>query len=140
LWLQVILAVTVCLQLLLGVLLYVLLFFCFFFFQAEDGIRDATVTGVQTCALPICFCEPARLRPSPSHHRRIDPLPGAVPQSLAVPRGNCLYALARRTAGPQSLPPHAAASQPLRPKASAARLASATTVPARPFPGPFARG
>src|SRR2546430_10259327 len=26
----------------------------FFFFQAEDGIRDLTVTGVQTCALPIC--------------------------------------------------------------------------------------
>src|SRR5438309_2708236 len=25
-----------------------------FFFQAEDGIRDGTVTGVQTCALPIC--------------------------------------------------------------------------------------
>src|SRR5690554_7554784 len=28
-------------------------FFFFFFFQAEDGIRDADVTGVQTCALPI---------------------------------------------------------------------------------------
>src|SRR5690349_21887761 len=30
--------------------------FClfFFFFQAEDGIRDLYVTGVQTCALPIC--------------------------------------------------------------------------------------
>src|SRR5690348_17832653 len=29
-------------------------FFCFFFFfQAEDGIRDGRVTGVQTCALPI---------------------------------------------------------------------------------------
>src|SRR5438105_7644412 len=29
-------------------------FFCFFFFfQAEDGIRDPLVTGVQTCALPI---------------------------------------------------------------------------------------
>src|SRR5207248_3435417 len=27
--------------------------FVFFFFQAEDGIRDRTVTGVQTCALPI---------------------------------------------------------------------------------------
>src|SRR2546430_10450501 len=26
---------------------------CVFFFQAEDGIRDLTVTGVQTCALPI---------------------------------------------------------------------------------------
>src|SRR5207245_8594346 len=31
---------------------YLSLVFCFFF-QAEDGIRDATVTGVQTCALPI---------------------------------------------------------------------------------------
>src|SRR2546427_10097096 len=28
--------------------------YLFFFFQAEDGIRDLTVTGVQTCALPIC--------------------------------------------------------------------------------------
>src|SRR2546425_8689382 len=27
----------------------------FFFFQAEDGIRDKLVTGVQTCALPISF-------------------------------------------------------------------------------------
>src|SRR5437870_11086339 len=27
--------------------------FCIFFFQAEDGIRDGHVTGVQTCALPI---------------------------------------------------------------------------------------
>ena len=27
-----------------------------FFFQAEDGIRDYKVTGVQTCALPICLC------------------------------------------------------------------------------------
>src|SRR5438093_12372611 len=32
---------------------------CFFFFQAEDGIRDWSVTGVQTCALPICR-HPAR--------------------------------------------------------------------------------
>src|SRR5690554_7325876 len=29
----------------------------FFFFQAEDGIRDADVTGVQTCALPIFIAE-----------------------------------------------------------------------------------
>src|SRR5437867_7151463 len=28
-------------------------FLLYFFFQAEDGIRDRTVTGVQTCALPI---------------------------------------------------------------------------------------
>src|SRR2546430_10534162 len=29
----------------------------YFFFQAEDGIRDLTVTGVQTCALPISVME-----------------------------------------------------------------------------------
>src|SRR5207248_8178188 len=50
----------------------------FFFFQAEDGIRDRTVTGVQTCALPISgnclelaawpFCSraPAHLRRPPN--------------------------------------------------------------------------
>src|SRR5207245_6562024 len=39
---------------------YVCIFF--FFFQAEDGIRDATVTGVQTCALPICLQKVASLQ------------------------------------------------------------------------------
>src|SRR2546429_7392292 len=34
----------------------------FFFFQAEDGIRDVAVTGVQTCALPILFSEGLQLR------------------------------------------------------------------------------
>src|SRR6267154_101287 len=33
----------------------ILVIFFFFFFQAEDGIRDGRVTGVQTCALPILF-------------------------------------------------------------------------------------
>src|SRR3989449_7762924 len=32
-----------------------------FFFQAEDGIRDVAVTGVQTCALPIYLCTNALL-------------------------------------------------------------------------------
>src|SRR5690554_2306805 len=36
------------------------LFIVFFFFQAEDGIRDPDVTGVQTCALPIYT--PAQVR------------------------------------------------------------------------------
>src|SRR5256885_4798000 len=31
----------------------IMIYFFFFFFQAEDGIRDYKVTGVQTCALPI---------------------------------------------------------------------------------------
>src|SRR2546430_12741958 len=43
------------------------LVFIFFFFQAEDGIRDLTVTGVQTCALPISSSIPTTgSRPSRS--------------------------------------------------------------------------
>src|SRR3712207_7660158 len=39
----------------------------FFFFQAEDGIRDIGVTGVQTCALPI---SPPRAHPPPTRTSR----------------------------------------------------------------------
>src|SRR6266498_977327 len=62
-----------------------------FFFQAEDGIRDADVTGVQTCALPISSARlkgagppgpglgaggargggPTRMRPTRSEERRV---------------------------------------------------------------------
>src|SRR5260370_5374054 len=38
---------SLCVVMVVGMLLF------FFFFQAEDGIRDSSVTGVQTCALPI---------------------------------------------------------------------------------------
>src|SRR5438105_12529230 len=38
-----------------SVKLFYVLFRVFFFFQAEDGIRDPLVTGVQTCALPISW-------------------------------------------------------------------------------------
>src|SRR2546422_3705054 len=47
--------------------------FFFFFFQAEDGIRDVAVTGVQTCALPISVRARTDCR-SPSPARR----PGAA--------------------------------------------------------------
>src|ERR1022692_5000183 len=58
--------VTTCMRLLCDILLYL-----FFFFQAEDGIRDYKVTGVQTCALPIS-CRAGRPRSG-----------GAVLQSLS---------------------------------------------------------
>src|SRR3989475_8490628 len=48
----------------------------FFFFQAEDGIRDLTVTGVQTCALPISFLKGTAAAP---------PL---IRQALHSPAGN----------------------------------------------------
>src|SRR5215813_9463279 len=47
-----------------------LYFFVFFFFQAEDGIRDADVTGVQTCALPILPGE--QVRTLAGAERRLD--------------------------------------------------------------------
>src|SRR5260370_35809611 len=51
-------------DLLSGLLLDLSMLRAFFFFQAEDGIRDSSVTGVQTCALPIAGL----------------PLPGALQQ------------------------------------------------------------
>src|SRR3712207_9271762 len=59
---------------------------CFFFFQAEDGIRDIGVTGVQTCALPICrFCATLR-RPGSLHPRALllYAKRSAIPDSSAV--------------------------------------------------------
>src|SRR2546422_2524405 len=50
----------------------VVFLFFFFFFQAEDGIRDVAVTGVQTCALPISFERNPRSRAGadPADRRR----------------------------------------------------------------------
>src|SRR5206468_8600389 len=54
-------------------------FFLFFFFQAEDGIRDLIVTGVQTCALPIsASCR----RPRPARGRGPG---GAIPWAGSTP-------------------------------------------------------
>src|SRR5258707_11073373 len=49
--------------------LVIVLSHVFFFFQAEDGIRDIGVTGVQTCALPISVRTPRRATPPPGPHR-----------------------------------------------------------------------
>src|SRR2546422_3175029 len=50
----------------------------FFFFQAEDGIRDVAVTGVQTCALPI-------FQPGAGHTRLGSPAPGWMATSVGAP-------------------------------------------------------
>src|SRR5437588_8224929 len=53
--------------------------FIFFFFQAEDGIRDHCVTGVQTCALPISSGNTRSSRPDDSsltlRRQTVAPLP-----------------------------------------------------------------
>ena len=55
-------------MLLLVLVLILLLLVFLFFFQAEDGIRDVAVTGVQTCALPIY-----RITPVPRRQRSLVP-------------------------------------------------------------------
>ena len=65
-------------------------FLVFFFFQAEDGIRYRLVTGVQTCALPICFTNVA----SYVHSRGIElDCPGLGALTLDVAYGGNFYAI-----------------------------------------------
>src|SRR5690554_4501700 len=61
-----------------------------FLFQAEDGIRDADVTGVQTCALPISYGAPSRfsLRTGAALHPA--PLAGSPGAILTLPVLQCL--------------------------------------------------
>src|SRR5207302_4492153 len=58
----------------------------FFFFQAEDGIRDFHVTGVQTCALPISWRGRRRARKSPSIILRPASPPATARQRITNPR------------------------------------------------------
>src|SRR2546430_9587262 len=85
----------------------------FFFFQAEDGIRDLTVTGVQTCALPISAArrrDRCRSRRTGETGRAAARSPGAPPPtSLSSPHDGELlsdHARAERRAG-RAREPHA---------------------------------
>src|SRR5256885_8613502 len=68
-------------RLIIGVLFMSRDFLFFFFFQAEDGIRDYKVTGVQTCALPIYTAAADHLRRRQRHPVRDLELaePGSLP-------------------------------------------------------------
>src|SRR5699024_11765863 len=61
----------------------------YFFFQAEDGIRDRNVTGVQTCALPIY------VRPALTRVPAVSPLPKPTPRRSCAYRRCCLRTLTR---------------------------------------------
>src|SRR5206468_9550480 len=101
--------------------------------QAEDGIRDLIVTGVQTCALPIsaCGCQPTRRKPpEPCGRGRMQTQAAAgatgpatapppwrnIAQTCAAPRGGRHTPLAAQiTAGrraPVSACPRSAARKP----------------------------
>src|SRR5438552_18994182 len=75
---------------------------CFFFFQAEDGIRDDLVTGVQTCALPI------------------------LAQALAARQGSSPRARRPSTIRSPSLAPRRGIPPPARPRRSGGRSVGPT--------------
>src|SRR2546429_2179774 len=66
----------------------------FFFFQAEDGIRDVAVTGVQTCALPI-----SRTGPS-TRQKTVGMAPPSIGHAAAA--GKRRYILLRSCTHPRS--------------------------------------
>src|SRR5205807_5912086 len=56
-----------------------------FFFQAEDGIRDYKVTGVQTCALPILpFSAENQIAVVTMHMHRPPPSPRSISQNISL--------------------------------------------------------
>src|SRR5436305_13616423 len=69
--------------------------FSFFFFQAEDGIRDADVTGVQTCALPILSSASTRVMgtsrnaTSATASARTPPTPSMTVMPNEIGRASC---------------------------------------------------
>src|SRR5205085_7443107 len=67
----------------------------FFFFQAEDGIRDLTVTGVQTCALPICRRVSGGALPADCVERQ-----GVLSDLREMHRARCRVLLNRRSSRP----------------------------------------
>src|SRR3989441_8997858 len=70
-----------------------IIFLFFFFFQAEDGIRDKLVTGVQTCALPIYQIENAMLALAVGREAGADParaVPGLAAVQLPGGRGTVI--------------------------------------------------
>src|SRR5207249_7462828 len=73
-----------------------------FFFQAEDGIRDRNVTGVQTCALPISLAGDAGVKRLALFHHEPEHGDEAI---------DALLAAARRQARAKGLPAEVVAAQ-----------------------------
>src|SRR2546429_5459770 len=70
----------------------------FFFFQAEDGIRDVAVTGVQTCALPISSSAPFSVS-SRRSWRNAALIPRPRPSKEATVRFKGIFGVAGLTGG-----------------------------------------
>src|SRR5690625_7742341 len=115
----------------------VCVFFFFFFFQAEDGIRDGHVTGVQTCALPISLIPRAIPTGSwPSSHADQRPATKG-PTTAGMPAGPDVTA-ASNTTGPSSGPHLTYADPSVTHSNATSRPAAPTrsTHPAPPFRQP----
>src|SRR2546430_8932687 len=89
--------------LVLSVFVYVHL--SFFFFQAEDGIRDLTVTGVQTCALPISSRAAAHAAACSLFERVIEVHPRGLQGGREAEQHTCRQRYAQRECQYQAVDP-----------------------------------
>src|SRR3989442_6982576 len=113
-------------------------FFCFifFFFQAEDGIRDADVTGVQTCALPISSARRHRVRALLRHVRGEGPRrrPARTARAAAARDAKLTGGGVRNPSRAPPPPPPAGASGSVRRPSGTARGGFFPSPPIAPRP------
>src|SRR6266536_4165702 len=105
----------------------------FFFFQAEDGIRDPLVTGVQTCALPICLRLGSPVPAEVGQHAEDDGGEGDSehePECVHAARPRAAQALAESVKGASGI----RSLQRSRSSASCAESSAFTYEPAGPTP------
>src|SRR5882762_8034965 len=99
-----------------------MLLFFFFFFQAEDGIRDSSVTGVQTCALPIWVGEVgasvARCPRTPPDAAKTPGLQIGISNRLRGLSNRSIVVVCNYCSGPISAEPYRAKARPLHPRRS----------------------
>src|SRR6266536_3138788 len=81
-----------------------------FFFQAEDGIRDPLVTGVQTCALPIFHGGMWKMTSSPGSSTVLNARTSALDAPLVKKTSWASYAMPSRSRSDRAAASHAAAS------------------------------
>src|SRR5260370_708993 len=107
----------------------------FFFFQAEDGIRDSSVTGVQTCALPISLSawaiEGTLSGPRRRYARRTQTTSSRPPSAAATKSFASSHAGSPSSACPGSRAPRGSLASPHRSFLSLQRGAAADSPPAR---------
>src|SRR5256885_7603693 len=102
-----------------------MIFVFFFFFQAEDGIRDYKVTGVQTCALPISAAQIARMRWKNGSQRKLhrnSPAAGSIASTSTSTSKARSHLIRLTSVRPREINPATSATGATKPHANSVAL------------------